>query len=162
MNRLPVRMPLIATTNCSLTLDVATSVVAFFSDQPTPPVGITISPASASLQIEGTQQFTAQVTNAQDATIDWSVMEGAAGGTVTAAGLYQAPVADRTFHVVRTNSPHVPGSAARVKGSLEELNNLGNDGGESLATAQRRMRRGRARGASAPPPPRSGRRAAWT
>jgi len=50
---------------------------------------------SASLQVTGTQQFTATVTGATDAAVTWAV-NGVAGGnstvgTISAAGLYTAP-----------------------------------------------------------------------
>lgn len=57
---------------------------------------ISVTPMSATLGPGGTQQFTATVTNADgtagDFTVTWSV-SGAAGGTVSASGLYTAPAA---------------------------------------------------------------------
>jgi hypothetical protein len=98
---------------CSLTLDAATNVVVDFRDQQAPAASITISPDSASLQIGGSQQFTAQVTNAQDTTVDWSVQEGDTGGSVTPAGFYQAPLTDGSFHVVARSRADSSKSATR-------------------------------------------------
>src|SRR5262249_31593513 len=65
---------------------------------PTPPlsaVSVSIDPASASVMITQTQQFTATVSNATDTTVTWSV-NGVAGGdanvgTITSDGIYTAP-----------------------------------------------------------------------
>ncbi len=61
----------------------------------TPPVSISLSPATANLAIRHTQQFTATVGNATNTGVTWSV-NGVAGGSATAgtissAGLYTAP-----------------------------------------------------------------------
>jgi serine protease len=61
-----------------------------------PPVGVTVSPTSATLSAgNGIQTFTASVTNASNTTVTWLV-NGIQGGnstvgTVTAGGVYQAP-----------------------------------------------------------------------
>jgi outer membrane protein assembly factor BamB len=111
------------TTTCTLTLDAATTVTAFFSDPqslpPPPAVGITISPFAASLVMQGSQQFTAQVTNATDTSVDWSVQDGNAGGTVTTAGLYTAPLASGVFHVVaRSHADPTKSATATVTVAL--------------------------------------------
>ncbi|HEY1262688.1 MAG TPA: hypothetical protein VGF06_04140 [Terriglobales bacterium] len=66
---------------------------------PPPPAGsvtVSVDPASASVIITQTQQFTATVQNASDTTVKWSV-NGVAGGnstvgTISSSGLYTAPV----------------------------------------------------------------------
>lgn len=63
-------------------------------------INVAVSPATATLTLGETQQFTATVTGAQDTGVIWSVQEGNAGGTVDAAGLYTAPDAPGTYHVV--------------------------------------------------------------
>jgi outer membrane protein assembly factor BamB len=95
-----------STTTCTLTLDAATSVTAVFTSAP--PAGpaaaaVTVTPTTVSLQVEASQQFTAKVTNAANTAVDWSIAEGAAGGTVTAAGFYQAPRVSGAYHVVATS-----------------------------------------------------------
>jgi hypothetical protein len=62
---------------------------------PPPPVSVTISPVIADVGAQGTQQFSASVTGASNATVLWSV-EGIAGGndtigTISPSGLYTAP-----------------------------------------------------------------------
>ncbi len=66
-------------------------------------VGVSVSPATAALLTGRTQQFTAAVSGSADTAVAWSVQEGAAGGAVTAAGLYTAPAAPGTYHVVATS-----------------------------------------------------------
>jgi hypothetical protein len=58
-------------------------------------VSVTVSPSTASVQINGTQQFMANVTNASTPMVNWSV-NGAPGGNsavglISAAGFYTAP-----------------------------------------------------------------------
>ncbi|HEY7726768.1 MAG TPA: hypothetical protein VH880_15645, partial [Anaeromyxobacteraceae bacterium] len=67
------------------------------------PVTVTISPPSASVDACRTVTFTATVTGAADTRVTWSVTEGASGGGVTTAGVYTAPAAAGTFHVVATS-----------------------------------------------------------
>jgi len=67
------------------------------------PVTITISPTTASVAPAATQTFTAAVTHAGNTTVSWSVFEGAAGGSVTNAGIYTAPAKAGTYHVVATS-----------------------------------------------------------
>jgi len=55
-----------------------------------------ISPSSVSLSPGGTQQFAAAIS---DGAVLWSVAESS-GGKVDASGVYTAPLADGTYHVV--------------------------------------------------------------
>jgi adhesin/invasin len=74
--------------------------------------GLTISPASASLPVGGTQQFTASGAGA-GATISWSVVGGC--GAITSAGLFAATAtnsATQPCTVVATSSDGLTGSAA--------------------------------------------------
>jgi hypothetical protein len=50
-----------------------------------------------------TVTFTATVTGSSDRAATWSIQEGAAGGSVTAAGVYTAPATAGTYHVVATS-----------------------------------------------------------
>jgi hypothetical protein len=68
------------------------------------PITVTVSPGSASLSTGGTQQFTASVTGTANTTVTWTVQEGAAGGAVGSTGLYTAPSAAGTYHVVATSA----------------------------------------------------------
>ncbi len=70
---------------------------------PPPPVEVAITPTSATVPAGGTQAFTATVTGSANTAVTWSVQEGAAGGTITQAGLYTAPAIAGTYHVVATS-----------------------------------------------------------
>jgi hypothetical protein len=66
------------------------------------PTGIVVSLAPLTAQVPpgGSTSFTASVTGSTDTGATWSVQEGAAGGSVTASGVYNAPAAEGTYHVV--------------------------------------------------------------
>ena len=66
-------------------------------------VQIAVHPGTATLPVRGAQLFEATVTGAPDTRVNWSVQEGAAGGTVDANGLYTAPDQPGTYHVVATS-----------------------------------------------------------
>ncbi|MGH9524427.1 MAG: SBBP repeat-containing protein [Terriglobales bacterium] len=63
--------------------------------QAAPPVAVTVSPLSPTVNAGGSVQFTATVTNAADKSVTWSLIgqgcTGATCGTITAGGLYTAP-----------------------------------------------------------------------
>jgi chitinase len=40
------------------------------------------------------------VTGTVETSVDWSIAEGPAGGSVSTSGVYTAPVADGVYHVV--------------------------------------------------------------
>jgi len=67
------------------------------------PPAVVVTPTAPSVQQGGTVQFSAQVTGTADSVVLWSVREGAAGGTVSATGLYAAPQTPGTFHVIATS-----------------------------------------------------------
>ncbi len=69
----------------------------------TPTVAVAIAPRSAAVDSCRTASFTAVVTGSSDRTVTWSISEGAAGGTISAAGLYTAPTTAGTYHVVATS-----------------------------------------------------------
>ncbi|NOK00462.1 MULTISPECIES: glycosyl hydrolase family 18 protein [Myxococcus] len=71
--------------------------------EPPPPVEVAINPSSATVPAGGTQAFTATVTGSTNTAVTWSVQEGAAGGTITQAGLYTAPSTAGTYRVVATS-----------------------------------------------------------
>ena len=64
--------------------------------------GISINPSSAAVPAGAVQTFAAIVPGG--GSVDWSVQEGTAGGTITTAGIYTAPSTTGTFHVVATNT----------------------------------------------------------
>lgn len=67
------------------------------------PVVVTATPSPAAVDACRTLQLTARVTNATNTSVTWSVQEGAAGGTVSASGLYTAPTSPGIYHVVATS-----------------------------------------------------------
>lgn len=67
-------------------------------------VSVAISPSSVNLPANGSQQFTATVTGASDTSVSWTILEGAAGGTISGSGLYLAPGAVGVYHVIATSN----------------------------------------------------------
>src|SRR5262249_9459489 len=53
------------------------------------PISVTVPPSSASLDIGGTKQFTANVVNSDNSGVTWTV---SGPGTISTGGLYTAPV----------------------------------------------------------------------
>jgi hypothetical protein len=72
---------------------------------------IRISPSSVNVVQGGNQNFTSSVTGSSNTGVTWSVMEGAAGGTITSSGQYTAPNAAGLFHVVATSQADIAKSA---------------------------------------------------
>ncbi len=82
---------------------------------PPPPaqtVAVTVSPATAAVPTGGSVQLAAAVTGSANTSVTWTVQEGAAGGAVGSTGLYTAPSAAGTFHVVATSVADPSKSAA--------------------------------------------------
>ncbi|HJW72529.1 MAG TPA: hypothetical protein VJ486_06695, partial [Geothrix sp.] len=71
---------------------------------PPPSASVTITPSTATVTASTTRQFAATVANASPQTVTWSVQEGTAGGTIDSNGLYTAPAAPGTYHVVATST----------------------------------------------------------
>ena len=65
-------------------------------------VAVVVAPVTAALLAGGQQQFAAAVTGTSNTAVIWSVQESG-GGTVSATGLYTAPVTAGTFHVRATS-----------------------------------------------------------
>ncbi len=76
-------------------------------------VAVAVAPTTAAASTGGTAQFSATVTGSTNTAVSWSVQEGSAGGAVTSTGLYTAPSAAGTYHVVATSAaaPTQSGSA---------------------------------------------------
>ena len=53
--------------------------------------------------IPGLKAFTAAVQGTTNQAVTWTVQEGAAGGSITAGGIYTAPALPGTYHVVATS-----------------------------------------------------------
>jgi hypothetical protein len=61
----------------------------------TPPsqLSVAILPQTVTLQVNGTQQFSATVNGSSNQAVTWSVVGGSANGTITASGFYTGPAA---------------------------------------------------------------------
>jgi hypothetical protein len=71
----------------------------------TPPIVVSVTPATATVTTGGTVGFSATVSGTsggQSTAVTWSVLESG-GGTVSASGAYTAPASPGTFHVVATS-----------------------------------------------------------
>lgn len=68
-----------------------------------PTTSIAITPTAVTLEYGATQQFEAILQNLGPG-VTWAVDEGAAGGTITADGLYTAPNTTGTYHVTVTST----------------------------------------------------------
>jgi hypothetical protein len=66
-------------------------------------ITIAITPDTTEVDVSGQQAFAATVTGTANTSVTWSVQEGAAAGTVDAAGLYDAPGSTGSFTVVATS-----------------------------------------------------------
>ncbi|MFT3916553.1 MAG: glycosyl hydrolase family 28-related protein [Anaeromyxobacteraceae bacterium] len=80
--------------------DTTKQAVATVTVTAQPTVAVAISPTTASVVASATRQFTATVTGTTNTAVQWSVQEGAAGGSVSSSGLYTAPSTAGTYHVV--------------------------------------------------------------
>ena len=78
---------------------------------PPPPIEVRVTPAEVGMAMSATQQFSCTVTGSSNTQCSWRVEGGAAGGTITAAGLYTAPAAAGTYHVVATSAADATKSA---------------------------------------------------
>jgi WD40 repeat protein len=67
-----------------------------------PGPSVAIAPVSVTLAPSGTQAFTATVTGLVNTAVTWTVQE-AAGGAVSGAGSYTAPITPGFYHVVATS-----------------------------------------------------------
>jgi hypothetical protein len=62
-------------------------------------ITVTVTPPTATVQTGTTQQFSAAVTGNPITAVNWTVSEGAAGGSVDSTGLYTAPSTPGTYHI---------------------------------------------------------------
>ena len=81
---------------------------------PPPPAAVAVSPTAATLVTGSSQTFTCTVTGSADTACTWSVQEGSSGGSVTSAGVYTAPQAAGTYHVVAKSRADATKSATAV------------------------------------------------
>jgi hypothetical protein len=74
-------------------------------------IEVSISPSTANLNQGGTQPFAAIVNGTSNTAVNWTVQEGAAGGSVNNMGVYTAPNKGGTFHVIATSQADTTKSA---------------------------------------------------
>ena len=92
--RIPVALRFLAVA-LGLMLGCAHSKNPFYS------INVTVTPGTVALPASASQLFTAAIQGSTQG-VTWAVQE-AAGGTITAAGLYTAPAVLGTYHVVATS-----------------------------------------------------------
>lgn len=68
-----------------------------------PVISVSVAPVSAAVDACRTATLSASVTGTSNGAVTWSVAEGAAGGTITSAGVYTAPALAGTYHAVATS-----------------------------------------------------------
>ena len=78
--------------------------VAHARVQVNPPIVVQVSPSVATVPKLSTFQFNAHLSNTPDQAVTWSVVEGAAGGSIDPqTGLYTAPAVVGVYHVMATS-----------------------------------------------------------
>jgi uncharacterized protein (DUF1800 family) len=83
----PSPVILVRATSAANALATADAVVTLVP----PPVLVFVTPASATVQVGSTKALGASVTGTTNTAVTWTVLGGAANGTVTAAGAYVSP-----------------------------------------------------------------------
>ncbi len=66
-------------------------------------IAVNVSPTPVTVSLSAMQAFMANVTGTNNTAVTWTVQEGAAGGSITGAGVYTAPQVAGTYHVVATS-----------------------------------------------------------
>ena len=95
--------------------DPSTSATATVTvTAPPNPITVSVAPPTASVNSCQSLTFSAVVTGTSNGAVTWSVQEGAAGGSITAGGVYTAPDAAGTYHVVATSQADPTKSATAV------------------------------------------------
>ena len=92
--------------------DGSTSAAAAVTVADAPVVAVALSPASPAVDACQSLTFTATVTGTSNTAVTWSVVEGSAGGTISAGGVYTAPPAAGTYHVMATSAADPTKAAA--------------------------------------------------
>ncbi len=64
---------------------------------------VVITPSLVNLLPDASQTFTAVVAATGDTAVTWSILEGAAGGSITSGGVYTSPAISGTYRVVATS-----------------------------------------------------------
>ena len=96
-----------AVSNADSTKTANATVIVNAVVTPPPVINVTVSPASATVGVSQTQQFTATVTGTTNTAVTWSV-DGVAGGnatvgTISTSGIYTAPATYGAHTVTATS-----------------------------------------------------------
>jgi hypothetical protein len=113
--------PVTATVRATSVADPSRSATATVTiDDGTGTVNVSVTPPTATVLLNATQQFSAQVTGTTNTAVTWTVDEGANWGTVSAAGLYTAPgtLPSPVTATVRATSVADPGRSATATVTL--------------------------------------------
>jgi hypothetical protein len=89
----------------------ATSAVHVMLNPPPQSVAVAIDPTTATVSAGGPVSFAAAVTGTTTRSVTWTVQEGSNCGSVSTLGVYTAPAAGTTCHVVATSVADVSKSA---------------------------------------------------
>lgn len=76
---------------CALTCVITGMAACASTSKPPASISVTITPATANVSVNKTQQFNATVTGTTNTAVTWSVVGGASNGAITQSGLYTAP-----------------------------------------------------------------------
>ncbi|MEQ1898823.1 MAG: DUF1800 family protein [Vicinamibacterales bacterium] len=116
----PAVMPVSNAVTVRATSVVSASAMAQSTVMLIPPVSVTVAPGAATVAVQGTQAFTATVTGSANTAVTWAVNGvvggSSAGGTISPAGVYTAPVAVPAPSTVTVKATSVasPASVSQV------------------------------------------------
>ncbi len=80
------------------------------------PITVVITPGTVQVGTFRKHQFAASVSGTDDRAVSWSIQEGSAGGSMDDNGVYTAPAAPGTYHVIAaTRATPVQKASATVK-----------------------------------------------
>src|SRR6202166_1676732 len=88
----------------------STCVVSMFGSAYLNSVSVSVSPTTASLQVNQQKQFAATISGTNNTAVTWT----ASGGTVTSGGLYTAPSSAGTYNVTAASAADSTKSASAV------------------------------------------------
>jgi hypothetical protein len=96
------------------------------ASNPVDGVTVTVAPSVVHLRPAATANFIATVGGATDKSVTWSVQEGKSGGAITTDGVYTAPAASGTFHVIAasTAKPAATATATVIVTTVGNCDNL--------------------------------------
>ncbi len=105
------------------------------SSAPPSPIAVFVTPSNVQVLQGGVQVFTAGGTGTTNTSVNWTVLEGAGGGSITSAGIYTAPKAAGTFHVVATSVADSSKSASAIV-TVPQVNIFVNPSSVSMGTGE--------------------------